>query len=294
MSAERGFVLVNALVLVGALAAAAALLLARAEMSTARQAAWQSAAQAEAYLDAFDALAVTVLQADPVGGADHRGERWAQPLRAASLDRGEVSGTIADLQGRFNVNWLAVPDDLHAQQAFQTLLRANGLPVSLGPAISGFLSPGGPADADGYTTIRPRGGPVLDPRQLRAIPGLTADQFARLAPLIAALPSDTTLNINTAPANLLSAWIPNLSLSQARTLTGRRKSRPYPSIDAFLLDLPPAAAAEVDDVRLSIGSGWFLARGTAELDGRVLSRRTVLARHPLPVGVLVDYRLPDD
>ena len=55
-----------------------------------------------------------------------------------------------------------------------------------------------------------------------------------------------------------------------------------------------AAAAEVDDVRLSIGSGWFLARGTAELDGRVLSRRTVLARHPLPVGVLVDYRLPDD
>lgn len=294
MRAQSGFVLVNALVLVGALAAAAAVLLARAELSIARQSAWQAAAQAEAYLDAFDALAVTVLQADPVGGPDHAGERWAQPVRAADLDRGAVSGTLTDLQGRFNVNWLAVSEDLHAQQAFQTLLRTNGLPVALGPLIADFLSPGGPSGADTYPTTRPRGGPVLDPRQLRAIPGLAGDQYNRLAPLIAALPTDSTLNVNTAPPDLLAAWIPELSVAQARKMTDSRRRRPYASVDDFVTDLPPAAAAEVDDVRLSIDSGWFLARGRADLDGRVLSRRTVLARHPLPVGVLVDYRLPDD
>ncbi len=294
MRAQRGFVLVNALVLVGALAAAAAVLLTRAELSTVRQSAWQAAAQAEAYLDAFDALAVTILQADPFGGADHPGETWAQPVRAADLDRGEVSGTILDLQGRFNINWLAVQDDLHAQQAFRNLLTAKGLPVSLGPAITGFLAPGGPANADSYTTTRPRGGPVLDTRQLRAIPGLTTDQFARLSPLIAALPSDSTLNVNTASPELLAAWMPGLNAAQARTLTDRRRRDPFSSVDAFLMDLPPAIASEVNDVRLSIGSRWFLARGTAELDGRVLTRRSVLVRHPLPVGVLVDYRLPDD
>ena len=72
MRAQRGFILVNALVLVGALAAAAAVLLIRAEMSVQRQAAWQGAAQIDAYLDAFEALAITVLEADPAGGRTPR------------------------------------------------------------------------------------------------------------------------------------------------------------------------------------------------------------------------------
>lgn len=294
MTAQRGFVLVNALVLVGALAAAAAVLLARAEMSTTRQAAWQTAAQAEAYLDAFDTLAVALLQADTAGSADHAGEAWARPIRAAELDRGEVTGRIEDLQGRFNINWLAVPEDRHAQESFARLLALHGLPPGLRAGITGFLAPGGPAEKAAYTDTTPHGGPVLDPRQLRGIPGLTDDQFARLSPLISALPTDSKLNVNSAPPQLLAAWIPELTFAQAQALADRRRRAPYLSVDAFLLELPPAAAAAVSDVRLAIGSGWFLARGTARLDGRVLSRRSVMARHPLPVGVLVDYRLPDE
>ena len=59
-----GFVLVNALVLVAALAAVAVLLLARAESARALRATGQTATQLTLYLDAFESLAITVLEAD--------------------------------------------------------------------------------------------------------------------------------------------------------------------------------------------------------------------------------------
>ncbi|ASP18929.1 type II secretion system (T2SS), protein K [Antarctobacter heliothermus] len=298
MRAQRGFILVNALVLVGALAAAAAVLLIRAEMSVQRQAAWQGAAQIDAYLDAFEALAITVLEADPAGGPDTTTEGWAQPIVAVDLDRGAVTGTIEDLQGRFNVNWLAIPDDLGAQEGFARLLAGLGMPPELGTQIAGFLSPGGPLNVDAYSGLdpatRPRGGPLLDTRQLLGMPGLSRAQFDRLEPLIAALPSDTRLNVNTATPEVLAVWLPGMTAERAQRLVARRTRAPFTSVQDFLLELSPAVAAELDDTRISIGSEWFLARASARLDGRVASRRVVLSRHPLPVGVLVDYRLPDD
>lgn len=297
MSAPRGFVLVNALILVGALAAAAMVLLIRAEMSIERQSARQTVAQGDAYLDAFEALAITVLDNDLSGGLDHRGEAWAQSLRAADLDRGEVSGRIEDLQGRFNVNWLAVPEDIQAQQAFDRLLAVRGLPMTLGPAIRDFLSPGGPADPAAYAAAepnsRPRGGPVRDTGQLHAIPALSPELFDRLEPLISALPSDTRLNVNTAPPDILAAWLPGVTAETARTLVAQRDRTPFRSVDEFILSLPAAAAADADDSRLAVTSDWFLARGRARVDGRVFRRRSLLVRLPLPVGALVDYRLPD-
>ncbi|WP_323769596.1 type II secretion system minor pseudopilin GspK [Antarctobacter sp.] len=297
MTGSRGFILVNALVLVGALAAAAAVLLVRAEMSVQRQAAWQGAAQRDAYLDAFEALAIAALEADPAGGPDTITESWARPIVAAELDRGAVSGTVEDLQGRFNVNWLAVPEDLNAQNAFARLLSGLGLSSELGGQISDFLAPGGPLNAAAYAAIDPatlpRGGPVLDIRQLLAVPGLSQKAFDRLEPLIAALPSDTRLNVNTAAPQVLAAWVPGLTAEGAQGVVLRRTRAPFGSVQEFLLELPPAVAAEIDDTRFAIGSEWFLARATARLDGRTAARRVLLSRQPLPVGVLVDYRLPD-
>lgn len=297
MKAARGFILVNALLIVSALAAAAMVLLLRAGMSVERQAAWQRTAQAEAYLDAVEALAVARLDSDPPTGPDHVGEPWAAPLLAAELDRGEVSGRIEDLQGRFNVNWLAVPEDVQAQEAFDRLLVARGLPSTLGTAIREFLAPRGPRDLSAYAggelAILPRGGPVRDARQLLAVPGLTPDAFARLDPLIAALPSDTRLNVNTASAEVLDAWLPEVDSSVAHALVAARARRPFASVGEFLLALGPAAAATVDDTRLEVGSGWFLLTAQARLDGRTVARRSVIVRLPLPVGAQVDYRLPD-
>lgn len=297
MTGARGFVLVNALVLVGALAAAAMVLLVRAEMSVQRQAAWQGAAQVEAYLDALDELAIARLESDPVDGPDALSELWAKPIVAAELDRGDVSGQIVDLQGRFNVNWLAVTEDIAAQQAFDRLLVARGLPTGLGTAIRGFLAPGGPINAGAYAATnpatRPRGGPVRDPRQLLVIPELSPAQFAILEPVIAALPSDTMLNLNTASADVLEAWVAGVDGAIARSIFAQTARAPFASVEEFVQALPPAAAEVLDETRIAVNSGWFMVQGVARLEGRIQFRRTVLSRHPLPVGVLVDYRLPD-
>ena len=61
---SRGFVLVNALVLVAALAGIATFLLARAEGARARAHEAQGAAQARLYLDAFEALSIGILSSD--------------------------------------------------------------------------------------------------------------------------------------------------------------------------------------------------------------------------------------
>ena len=141
---DRGFVLVNALVLVAALAATATLLLSRAERGRAQLEAAQLADQLTLALDAFDALALTRLAQDR-GNSDHGNESWAQPRQALPLARGEVAGEIQDLQGRFNINWLSSPDNRLAQEAFARLLAQLGLSPELGPEIRPLCHPRCPA-----------------------------------------------------------------------------------------------------------------------------------------------------
>ena len=73
--ASGGFVLLNALVLVAALAAAAAFVLSRAETTRQLQAGAQGAVQGALYLDGFEALALTLLRTDPAGRAGRRARR---------------------------------------------------------------------------------------------------------------------------------------------------------------------------------------------------------------------------
>ena len=85
MRAPRGFVLVNALIIVAALSVVSVWLLSRAETGRARAAAAQQAVQLELYLDAYEHLAITVLDRDlPV--VDHLSEDWARADLELELD----------------------------------------------------------------------------------------------------------------------------------------------------------------------------------------------------------------
>jgi general secretion pathway protein K len=296
----RGFVLVNALVLVAALAGIAVVLLARAEGARARQAETQGAAQIALYLDAFEALGITLLAADRQGGAaDHLGEAWARAGYDVPLDRGRVAGDIIDMQGRFNVNWLANPNNLWALESFTLLLDRLALPPTLGDRIAGFLSPNGPNNAGVYArqtpAIGPVGGPVLMLDQLLVIPGLTAGNFERLRPFLTALPGDMKLNVNTAPVEVLQSMIPGLASVTADRLMQYRRATPFESVEAFEQVAVQFGITNqlTDEVlnRLSIGSSWFETRISATLEGSSRNRLTVFERQPLPAGVRVAYRL---
>ena len=295
---NRGFVLVNALVLVAALAGIAALLLARAEGSRARLSEAQGAAQVTLYLDAFEALSIDLLRRD-TGAVDHAGEAWALAEYDVPLDRGRVAGGIRDLQGLFNVNRLANPEDAVAREGLDLLVMRLGLSPGIAEAIAGFLSSDGPDNAAAYArqtpAIAPVGGPVLMLDQLLVIPDLNARDFARLRPYLTALPGAAGLNVNTAPELVMQSLIPGMTAAVANRLVQSRRFEPFQSVAEFtdragqlgaVLDLDEAGMA-----RLTVGSTWFAAQMRAELEDHSRHRVTVFERLPLPAGIRVAYRL---
>ncbi|MDU8912179.1 type II secretion system minor pseudopilin GspK [Aestuariicoccus sp. MJ-SS9] len=302
MSGERGFVLVNALVLVAALSAAALLLLSRSAATRDLAGAATQASQLSANLDAFEALALTLLEADrPAGPVDHRGEAWARADYDVPLDRGRVAGGLRDMQGLFNLNWLANPDDIAAQEAFARLTASLGIAPHRAEAIAAHLAPDGPAQRAGYASAAvptdPLGGALYLAAQLREVPGLSAGDLERLAAVTTVLPGDVRLNVNTAPAAVLAAFLPSANTAALGALVAGLSRDPLTSVDAFaealggLMDDEALAALDMD--RFAVGSDWFEMRAEARLEGRRAARLAVLRRLPLPQGSGVAYRLDD-
>lgn len=293
---RAGFVLVNALVIVAALAMIATALLMRAEGGRARLAAAQEAAQLTLALDAFDALTQTHLAQTHLARA---GAGSALALPAVPLARGDVAGEIADLQGRFNVNWLSDPGNLWARAAFERLLRQLALPPQSAEAITAFLQPGG-LDAQARAAWRrldppldPVGGPVLSAGQLADLPGLAPQTYARLRPLITALPGDSRLNVNSAPPEILSAILPDLPPAALARLIAARAQTPFASVEAFLIAArleealadedtetadPEEDPAALTPDRLTVTSAWFRIDSTARLEQMSARRSGVLFR----------------
>ncbi|MFC6582705.1 hypothetical protein [Sulfitobacter aestuariivivens] len=159
MTGTRGFVLINALIIVAALAGAATLLLTRAETGRLRLEVGQTSTQLGYYLDAFDALAITILNADRANGAaDHPREDWARADYNVPLDRGQIAGQITDLQSLFNLNWLNDQSNAHASDTFDRLLQRKGLSPQIGSAVRDFMQRGA------HRTARP-----MTPRPHRLI-----------------------------------------------------------------------------------------------------------------------------
>ena len=297
---ERGFVLLNALLLVAAFAAAAVYVLDRAERARLRQAEVQGAGQLRLYLDGFETLALNLLCRDKQGGAvDAPSDLWAAAIEGVEIDRGLMSGQISDLQGRFNVNWLANSEDLGAEAGFVRLLARLGLPTQLAGEITAFVRPGGPGDNAGYgrltPPIRPQGGPVLLLEQLQDIPALQPRHYARLKPYLAALPSDSLLNLNTVSSEVLTSLLPGANAASLEQVLLSRHQRPFISVEDFLLRSRAAFSLarlpEEEELRLAVGSAWFHADIAVQLEDRTLTRQAIIYRRPLPYGPHVSYRL---
>ncbi|QAX32069.1 type II secretion system minor pseudopilin GspK [Leisingera sp. NJS204] len=304
-NSSRGFVLVNALVLVAALSAVAVLLLARAESGRARLQAGQEADQLALALDAFDALAITLLAQDR-SATDHPGEAWARVQAEQALARGAVSGRIEDLQGRFNVNWLADPDNTAARAAFARLLKILALPPRTGETIRAALQPGGPQNRAAWARLDPPldpvGGALLDAGQLAGIPGLPPRSYQRLRPYITALPGSSRLNVNTASPQVLAAFLPHLPPAALARL---QTALPAASPEAFLAAAGLArisaeqapeqsdetAADHLGAEQITVVSHWFRASSQAQLGTLSAQRSTVLRKTGAARRPAVAWRL---
>ena len=155
---------------------------------------------------------------------DHLDEDWAKAGRKGNplldivkIDEAEITGTITDLQGKFNINSLLDSGSLHAENyaRFQRLLGALDLPVSIGDAIVDWLdanqtpmtlggedivylgleSPYRVADTNIVSTSE-----ILYLLEVE----LGKDSWDKLKPYVSALPENTPINLNTiSPENVL-------------------------------------------------------------------------------------------
>ncbi|MEO0372284.1 MAG: type II secretion system minor pseudopilin GspK [Pseudomonadota bacterium] len=285
---QSGFVLVNALILVAAMSAAAVFLLARAEDGRARLASVQTGEALRANLDAMEAFGNAVLSRDGRQGAvDSPKDIWARAIPGLDLERGQVSGRITDEQGLFNLNWLSNPENERAADAFDEILSRLGLGQQIGDAIAAYVSNAGPKNRNAYGQLDPGhvplSGPILLLDQIAAIPEMSARDFDRLRPHVTALPVGTQLNVNTASEMILRAMLSELSGAQISSVLRQRDKEPYSDIELFFEELGQPTNIEEDPEAIEIGqfsvqSTWFKGRFSAEIETYQAARNVLYLR----------------
>ena len=253
-ASQAGMAVITAMLLVALAASTATFLLWRQQL-------WLQQVENLASRAQADALARSALEWRRRSGS----AAAIGPFEAA----GAVETAITDAQGLFNLNNLlragkpSEPD----LAAFRRLLALLGLPEALADALCDAIDadsdttfPGGAEDLD-YLAMQPaRRAPnrtLLDVSSLGRIKGFSAEAIERLRPYVSALPEATTLNVNSAPAEVLQALLPGLDGGAARALVTERSQKPFDTLEAFRARLPESVRV-LPNAALGVSSSYFL------------------------------------
>jgi len=190
----------------------------------------------------------------------------------ALVQRGAFEGRIEDEQGKFNLRNLVNRQQVDTEQLqrFERLCRLIGIDPAVSRRISQRVIASYVAPAK-YPMLR-----NLD--DLGGIEGLDPVVLQRMQAYISVLPGPTWVNGNTASAEVLSAVVPQLSLSQAHGLVAERDSGQwFINRGDFVnrLHLPQVA---VESVQVGITSEWFRVQGQARREQRRVALDALLHR----------------
>ncbi|PRW86754.1 HxcX atypical pseudopilin [Pseudomonas simiae] len=190
----------------------------------------------------------------------------------ARAQGGAFEGRILDEQGKFNLRNLVNRQQVDSEQlqSFERLCRLIGVDPAVSRRISQRVIASYEPPAK-YPMLR-----SLD--DLSGIEGLDPNVLQRMQAYISVLPGPTWVNGNTASAEVLSAVVPQLSLSQAHGLVAERDSGHwFINRGDFVnrLRLPQVA---VDAVQVGITSEWFRLQGQARREQRRVTVDALLHR----------------
>ena len=223
---------------------------------------------------------------------------WAVPVANTRIDQyidrervqGEVfdaslSGKIIDANSRFNLTNLATGGQpvLVYVTAFKKLLTQLRLDPGLAVAAAQFIAAGQTPDVvppvDGTPAVAAvpvKQMETIELDDLLDVPGFTVETIEALRKYVVVLPTDPNaiVNVNTASAEVISAVIPNLSLSEAQALVTQRDRSPWNTIDGFKNSLPSQGSADL----VTIKSEWFLVQSWLKLDRASLNTESLVNR----------------
>ncbi len=225
---------------------------------------------------------------------DDLNEPWSVPLLDTRLDRyvesaalrgdagsAVLSGAIQDAQARLNLSGLATQGKVNpdAVQAFERLLSALRQDPGLARAAAEQLADSQHADiagsAGGAGAPRPIGFVQVD--DLLAVRGYTPAVVNAIREQVVFLPVATPVNANTAPAEVLAAQLPTLSLADATALVNARRGASFRDL-ADLAARLPGKPADIDPALFSVASAYFLVTGRVTIRQATLRVQALVER----------------
>jgi general secretion pathway protein K len=228
------------------------------------------------------------------GNFDHLGEPWATPLAEARLstflaadqnntDDGPeafLSGTISDAQSRYNLRNLVDPGTgkvLPAEQAilerlFESIAVSTDVAVRIAKQLNSATS-----------QLNPAANSPLPPESVAELTWLGIDEATvqLIQPYVVLLPIRTTVNLNTASAQVMAAVIEKLDLGGAERLVQARQRNYFRSVqDAQNV---VGATFSLSPDRVGVNSSFFELGGRLRLGDRILEERSMVQRRGLDV-----------
>lgn len=245
-----------------------------------------------------------------IGKVDHLGEPWAVNLGDTRLDqyvengRTEVedseatlSGQISDAQAKFNLTNLAANGkvDLRELAAFSKLLSNLRLDPALAQQVAvqiamtqerlkeGPDDPGSPPVSPNLTVQFLKFSQIED---LLAVPGFNATTIARLRNFVTVLPRYTKINVNTTTAEVLSARLESVSLSDAALMIATRdRISSFRDFADFRLNFSDKVK-ETDTDLLDFQTNFFMVNGRVKLNRSLLEVDALFERDEIGTKIL--------
>jgi len=245
----------------------------------------------ETQLSAFLAASNASSPSSSATGAQsgsNSGLGYADGVDDAQAEHVYLSGRITDLQSRLNLFNLAnsgqisKPDLAAFSQLFEILgLSSTELNLLTQNAI-GMQSLGSNASANDASPITS----ILTPQRTEQLAwlGISPQTIATLSPFVTWLPSRTSVNLNTAPPQVLAASFAGLSLSSAQKLVQTRDLQPWSTLEAAGNAINAASSnnpfsGPLSASQFSLGSNYFQVIGRIRYDSLVFTERSVLQRN---------------
>lgn len=204
-----------------------------------------------------------------VSSVDHLREIWATKLPTTPIEGSTITGEILDADRFINLNNVTGKTGTSEadQQTVSRLLSLLGYKSDLVQPLTDWIdaddmkSGAEGAETSYYLTLNPpylaANQPLSELSNLVRVKGFNAEMINKLSAYSTALPDRSSINVNTAPAEVLYAALPGSTLEEMRALVASRNSAVFNSVDDFRLRLPNPKI-NTNAVNLSVSSRYFI------------------------------------
>ena len=300
---QRGIALLVAIVMFAIATTVAAAITYNKAMAARRAAATFTLEQALQAGMAAESFAAVVLEDNGNKNKTQLNDAWAEPFGPVEIEGTGVwiQAQLEDLTGRFNLNSIVAFQgpplntykvDQHQYEVFQEILRGLNIDLRYADLLVDWIDTDSQPEPQGgedtmYMTQMPAYRPpntfITHTSELLALPGFGAANYAKIAPLVAALPNDEKVNTCTASGLVLDVTQndPNGNIAyRNQDLKQYREKGCWPINVDYINGIIDAKAKAAAQSRVAEKSSWFRLRTNIRIGTAEFVLYSVLYREP--------------